>query len=115
MFEQRCPNDRYLIRKRPLANDVTNGRFWPKAAFRRHRKGVRLCDIAKCPALDLRWNVLIPEGQLDVVEPSQPDLRIGITQVHLPFGGYAIVGRRPLGLLRHCSRPPADGQDWYEY
>ncbi len=31
-FEERCPNDRFLIRKRPLRVAPMNGRFWPMAA-----------------------------------------------------------------------------------
>jgi hypothetical protein len=29
-FEERCPNGRYLIRKRPLRMAPMNGRFWPR-------------------------------------------------------------------------------------
>jgi hypothetical protein len=43
-FAERRPNDRFLIRKRPLAKDTMNGRSWPKVVIRRHRKSVRLCD-----------------------------------------------------------------------
>ena len=42
--EERCPNDCFLIRKRPLREAPVNGRSWPKVALRRHRKCVRLCD-----------------------------------------------------------------------
>jgi hypothetical protein len=31
-IEECCPNDRFVIRKRPLAKDDMNGRSWPKAA-----------------------------------------------------------------------------------
>jgi hypothetical protein len=43
-FEERYPNGRFLIRKRPLQVAPMNGRFWPKAAVRRHCKIDRLCD-----------------------------------------------------------------------
>ncbi len=43
-IEEHQPNDRFVIRKRPLAKDDMNGRSWPKVALRRHRKNVRLYD-----------------------------------------------------------------------
>jgi hypothetical protein len=36
--EEHRPNDRFVIRKRPLAKDTMNGRFWPIPAVRQSER-----------------------------------------------------------------------------
>jgi hypothetical protein len=41
-FEERCPNGRFLIRKRPLREVPVNDRFWPKADLRERLESTQI-------------------------------------------------------------------------
>jgi len=41
-IEEHQPNDRFVIRKRPLAKDTMNDRFWPKGDHRERLESTQI-------------------------------------------------------------------------
>jgi hypothetical protein len=69
-------------------------------------------EIAQRPAARLHRNILVANGQLDIVDPIQPDRGVGIAQFELGLRGKAF-GQPPTARTMKDSskRQRTDGQE----